>query len=145
MSAQIQETQTKTLFGLKTTPVQKTDLQAKVDRLGEIEEILKEVKDLIAEKEKIRKALLVQTQELGSDEEVVLEGLEYTVVFSACAKKRSITDIEGYFDAVGQDIFLKTVDIPITKAEAYLSPIQQDKLIQVGVGSRTLKAVVRKH
>lgn len=143
MSAQLQET--KTLFGLKTQPVLKTALQQKVDRLGEIEEILKEVKDLISEKEKLRKALLAETKELVADEEAVFEGTEYTVVFSSCAKKRSITDIEGYFDAVGQDIFLKTVDIPIGKAEAYLSPIQQDQLIEVGVGSRTLKAVVRKH
>jgi hypothetical protein len=143
MSAQLQET--KTLFGLKTTPVQKTALQQKVDRLGEIEEILKEVKDLITEKEKIRKSLLADTESLDSGEEAVLDGMEYTVVFSPCAKKRQITNVERYFEAVGQDVFLNTVDIPIGKAEKYLSPLQQDELIQVSQGSRTLKAVVRKH
>ena len=144
MSAQIAEAQ-KTLFGLQTKPIQKSALQVKVDRLGEIEEILKEVKDLITEKEEIRKSLLAEIKEFPASEEALLEGTDYTVLFSAASKTRTISDIEGYFDAVGQDVFLKTVTVPIGKASEYLTPPQQEALVKVTTGSRSLKAVIRKH
>lgn len=134
----------KTLLGAKVVQQEKSVIQKTVDRIGEIEDILKEVKDLIKEKEELRKKLLSFTEGMNDAEEVILDGGEYTAVFSPCSKKRAITDVEGYFKAVGEDIFLQTVDIPITKADKYLTASQKEELIQVSTGSRTLKAVIRK-
>jgi hypothetical protein len=134
----------KKVEALKTASSTKTKLQEQVDRLGEIDEILKEAKELIAEKESLRKALISETADFDDKDEAILEGAEYTVVFSPCAKTRKITKVEDYFEAVGEEVFLQTVNVPITEACKYLSPSQQKELITESTGARSLKAVIRR-
>lgn len=128
---------------LGVTQKEKTVLQQKVDRLGEVDELLKGVKDLLKERDDLRKYLAGECAEADPATEVVLHGQEYEALFSAASKTSEIQDIEGYFETVGQDIFVKTIKVSITEAKKYLTPAQQEKLIKVTPGSRTLKAVIK--
>lgn len=87
-------------------------------------------KVLEAKYNSLKKALLEQIPEDATEfEPYTFAGINHKVVFSACSKKREITDMEKAKAALGAELFMKIAKIGLTDLDKYLSVEEKEQFI----------------
>lgn len=121
-----------------------TELQQKVDRLGQLEAQVKAFSPIQKEYDALKKSLASEIEGFQTSEEAVLHGAQYTAVYSPCANETVPCGIQEYAAEVDMETFLATVKISLTDANKYLTEAQKEKLFKKVPGARRLKAVLPK-
>jgi len=81
----------------------------------------------------------------AADEEAVVEGPEYDLIYSACRKETTITNAKLAHELMGDDVFYAVVKIPTGELSKYLPEQQLARVAATTqTGSRTLKMARRR-
>lgn len=112
-----------------------------VDRLGDLDAQLKAVDGLLTERDALRRQLAEHADSL-SDNEEILRGKRFSVIFAKPPTTRAINDVGAYLETVGVQGFIQSVKVSVSEATKLLSKAGQSRLFVEGRGSRRLKAVV---
>lgn len=116
---------------------------AKIDRLGELKNLLPPLKTLQAEYDTLKKELVSQFSDQGDpDAELTLVGRKCSVLLSPRSLDKSVPDLAALFDKTGRKAFFTLVKPSITEIEKTLSASERADLIVVEPGDRRLKAVI---
>lgn len=113
-----------------------SQLQLDVDRLYALSQVINSVKQETKEFEALKKKLAAVAAESTDEGEVVLQGVNHRVIFSAPTKETVPPDMQVYADTVEADVFVATTKISITDARKYLPLKQFEELFSEKLGSR---------
>lgn len=115
-------------------------LANQVDRFAELTLQLKAFDDAVKERDTLRKQLAEFCDSVSSDD-VRLTGNRYFVAFTKAPLMRSVSNIAGFFNAVGLERFLSVVKVNTSDADRLLTETQKTALLEATPGSRRLKDV----
>lgn len=126
-------------------PAQDAELQAKVDRIGELQEIVDAGKAAAKEVESLKAELKeAMGENLAATSSASISGEHFAATLSAKATSRSIIDLKAVHEAMG-DVFYEVASVPLKACDDYLTKPQRDKLLKTeNTGARTLKVAALK-
>ena len=111
-----------------------------VCRKEELKMAMEEIKPLQKKIKELENEFYTITDRTPADEVVTIQGFEYVLELGKKAKNVSSIDMDRVIEILGDDKFMKLATIPVGKIRDYLSPEEQEEVLEEELsGKRTIK------
>jgi len=154
MAVVIQKKKTETKVLAPSIPEESASITEKVDLLGQMKRDMDSlaaklkndpIAKLLAETKSsfdtLKKSIVEEaTANMEPNESVEVVGTESKLIVGKKAKKRTVTDVAGIYEYLGDEVFFKLATVTLGNVDKYLTPSQVESVVETSQnGARSVR------